>query len=91
MCTDVVTPREVCNEVPDEVCQQVAAVVTKQVDQEDCSDVASRKCVPVTRQQCSDVEEQVPRQTFDTQCNTELVEDCSNGSSGQGRSGAGYN
>ena len=88
VCTDVINPREVCNEVPNEVCQQVSAVVTKQVDQEECSDVSVRKCAPATRQQCSDVDEKVPRQTFDTECNTEFVEECSGG---QGRSGSGYN
>ena len=62
-------------------------MVTKQVDDEDCSDVSVRKCAPATRQQCSDVEEQVPRQAFETECNTEFVEECS---SSQGRS-TGYN
>ena len=50
VCTDVINPREVCNEVPNEVCQQVSAVVTKQLDKEECSDVSVRKFAPATRQ-----------------------------------------
>ena len=49
--------------------------VTKYEDDEQCSTVSTRKCAPATRQQCSDVEEQVPRQTLEQECNTELVEE----------------
>ena len=89
VCNDVNTPRQVCSDRAEEVCENRSASVTKYVDEEECSNGGGRKCVPVTRQECTDVVEQVPRQTFETECKTELTEECSSSGGGgsQGRSG----
>merc|ERR1712240_875408 len=71
VCNDVNEPRQVCNDVPEEVCESKQAPVTKYVDDEQCSNVGARKCAPATRQECNDVVEQVPRQTYETECKTE--------------------
>merc|ERR1711939_53961 len=68
VCNDVNEPRQVCNDVPEEVCDTVAASVTKYVDDE----------------QCSNVVEQVPRQTYETECKTEYTQECSQPRSGYG-------
>ena len=73
-----------CNDVPEEVCDNVSAPVTKYVDDEQCSNVGARKCVPATRQECNDVVEQVPRQTYETECKTEYTQECSQPRSGYG-------
>merc|ERR1712029_1176077 len=44
VCNDVNEPRQVCNDVPEEVCDNVPASVTKYVDDEQCSNVGARKC-----------------------------------------------
>merc|ERR1712211_148522 len=93
VCNDVNTPRQVCSDRAEEVCENNLASVTRYVDEEQCSNTGGRKCVPVTKQECSDVVEQVPRQTFETECKTEVTEDCSqSGSAGgsQQRSSGGY-
>merc|ERR1712243_157164 len=82
VCNDVNEPRQVCNDVPEEVCDNVAATVTKYVDDEQYSNIGSRKCAPATRQECNDVVEQVPRQTLETECKTEYVQECSQPRSG---------
>merc|ERR1711915_299001 len=82
VCNDVNEPRQVCNDLPEEVCDNVPASVTKYVDDEQCSNVGSRKCAPATRQECTDVVEQVPRQTFETECKTEYTQECSQPRSG---------
>ena len=84
VCNDVNEPRQVCNDVPEEVCDNVAASVTKYVDDEQCSNVGARKCAPATRQECTDVVEQVPRQTYETECKTEYTQECSQPRSGYG-------
>ena len=71
VCEDVSTPREVCNDIPDEVCRSVPATITKYEDEENCSNVSGRKCSPATRQECENIKENVPRQTFEERCNTE--------------------
>ena len=76
VCNDVHTPREVCNDIPDEVCRSVPATITKYEDEENCSNVSGRKCSPATRQECENIKENVPRQTFEERCNTEYVEEC---------------
>ena len=53
------------------------ATTTKYVDEEQCEEVAARKCSPVTRQECENVKENVARQTTETKCRTEYVEECS--------------
>ena len=68
--------------MPEEVCSNVPATVTKFVDEEQCDTAAARKCAPVTRQECRDVKEQQPKEVFETECDTEYVEECT---------GAGYN
>ena len=70
MCNDVNSPRQVCNQVPDEVCENKFASITKYVDEEQCSSSSSRKCLPATREECQDVVEQVPRQTYKQECDT---------------------
>merc|ERR1712087_561931 len=77
VCNDVNEQRQVCNDVPEEVCDEVSAPGTKYVDDEQCSNVGARKCAPATRQECTDVVEQVPRQTFETECKTEYTQECS--------------
>merc|ERR1712107_561638 len=77
VCNDVNTPRQVCSDRAEEVCENKPASVTKYVDEEQFSNSSGRKCVPVTKQECSDVVEQVPRQTFETECKTEYTEECS--------------
>merc|ERR1712114_48945 len=90
VCNDVRQPHEVCNDVPEEVCANRPATVTKYVDEEQCSDVTSRKCEAASREECSDVVEQVPRQTFETECKTEFTRECSgSGSGSQSRGGSG--
>merc|ERR1712243_138161 len=84
VCNDVNELRQVCNDVPEEVCDNVSAPVTKYVDDEQCSNVGSRKCAAATRQECNDVVEKVPRQTFETECKTEFVQECSQPRSGYG-------
>ena len=76
VCEDVSTPREVCNDIPDEVCRSVPATITKYEDEENCSNISGRKCSPATRQECENIKENVPRQTFEERCNTEYVEEC---------------
>ena len=76
VCNDVSTPRQVCSDKAEEVCENRSASVTKYVDEEQCSNSGGRKCVPVTKQECSDVVEQVPRQTYETECKTEYTEEC---------------
>merc|ERR1712107_311312 len=66
VCNDVNTPRQVCSDKAEEVCENRSASVTKYVDEEQCSNTGGRKCVPVTRQECSDVVEQVPRTSYET-------------------------
>merc|ERR1719259_420479 len=56
----------------------------KCVDDEQCSNVGSRKCAPAIRQECTDVVEQVPRQTYETECKTEYTQECSQSRSGYG-------
>merc|ERR1711915_1044087 len=87
VCTDVNTPRQVCSDRAEEVCENRSASVTKYVDEEQCSNSSGRKCVPVTKQECSDVVEQVPRQTFETECTTEFTEECSQPRSSGGSNG----
>merc|ERR1712029_514025 len=84
VCNDVNEPRQVCNDVPNEVCDNIPASVTKYVDDEQCSNVGSRKCSPATRLECTDVVEQVPRQTYETECKTEYTQECSQPRSGYG-------
>ena len=76
------TPRQVCSDRAEEVCENRFASVTKYVDEEECSNGGGRKCVPVTRQECTDVVEQVPRQTYEQECKTEYTEECSQPRSG---------
>ena len=73
-----------CNDIPDEVCDSRSATVTKYVDDEQCSNVAGRKCATASRQECTDVVEQVPRQTYETECKTEYTEECTQPRSGYG-------
>ena len=73
------------------MCGSVPVTVTRYEDDEECSNVSARKCAPATRQQCSDVEEQVPRQTLEQECNTELVEECSDARSSSDARAGGYN
>ena len=77
-----------CSDKAEEVCENRSASVTKYVDEEQCSSSTNRKCVPVTRQECSDVVEQVPRQTYETECTTEYTEECDQPT--QPRSSGGY-
>jgi len=74
----------VCSDRAEEVCENKSASVTKYVDEEQCSNSGGRKCVPVTKQECSDVVEQVPRTSYETECNTEYTEECSQPSSSGG-------
>ena len=83
ICNDVNEPRQVCNDVPEEVCESNQVPVSKYVDQEQCSNVGARKCAPATRQECTDVVEQVPRQTYETECKIEYIQECSEPSYGR--------
>merc|ERR1712029_319269 len=76
VCKDVEEPVRVCNDVPEEVCDERPHSVTKYVDEEQCSDFDGRECVEATRQECSDVVERVPIQYFETECSTEYNEEC---------------
>merc|ERR1712098_656245 len=76
VCKDVKEPVKVCNDVPEEVCDERPASVTNYEDEEQCSDFDGRKCVEATRQECSDVVERVPIQYFETECSTEYNEEC---------------
>ena len=57
--------------------------MTRYEDDEQCSTVSNRKCAPATRQQCSEVEEQVPRQTLEQECSTQLVEEFTDSRAGR--------
>ena len=70
---------EVCNDVPEEQCDHQQTPITRYEDDEDCQSTTVKKCLPATRQECHDVVEQVPRQTYKTQCTTEYLEECTSG------------
>merc|ERR1712107_227464 len=74
VCSDVNSPRQVCNEFPDEVCENKFASITKYVDEEQCS--SSRKCLPATREECQNVVKQVPRHTTRQECDTKYEQQC---------------
>ena len=76
VCHDVTAKREICNDVPEERCEPKQTPVTRYEDDEECQRTTVKKCLPATRQECHDVVEQVPRQTYETKCNTEYVEEC---------------
>ena len=77
MCEDVSTPREICNQVPEEECKEGHATITKYQDEEDCQYVPKQICDPVTRTKCDNIKENVPKQTYEERCETEYVEECS--------------
>ena len=77
VCEDVSNPREVCNQIPEEMCTNSPATVTKFQDDEECSYVNSKVCDPVTRQECENIKENVPKQTLEQRCETKYVEECS--------------
>ena len=79
MCHDVPSRREVCNDIPEEVCTNRQVPVEKLEDDEECTATTVRKCLPATRKECNDVVEQVPRTTYETECTTEYMEECSSG------------
>merc|ERR1712131_15203 len=60
-----------------EVCNEVPASVTRIIDEEQCSNVPSRKCLPTFKEEREEVLEQVPRQTYETKCKTEYIQECS--------------
>merc|ERR1712098_234232 len=64
-------------DIPEEVCNEVPASVTRIIDEEQCSNVPSRKCLPTFKEECEEVLEQVPRQTYETKCRTEYIQECS--------------
>ena len=93
------SPQEVCGlvQVPvtkfvdEEECANVNTRKCLPATRQECSDVVEQVSLVILLVHFSNLFlVQVPRQTFETECNTELVEDCSD--SGSSRSGSsGYN
>ena len=77
MCNEVEYPREICNKLPQEVCEdKLINTVSEFKTEEVCKYVPSHKCLPISIQECSEDVEEVPQLTYETICNTNYVEEC---------------
>ena len=75
VCNDVQEPRQECEQVPNEVCENKPVTRTSYVDEEECELVTRQECSPVTSQECSNVVDRVPRQSSKQVGHTEDLSD----------------